>query len=359
MAVDVTQAIQDLIQRILNDRETAVQYSEDPEGTLAAQGITEGDASGLDMFQMVRDTCGGAVPGLRDYGPSSGPAGGSSGGPTPPPASSSGSSMDQVVQHMNYVTYETYKNDETIVQNIDNSTNIEDNSTNIDQSQNVDVDVDGNMYGGVDVDSHDTNVNATGDGSAASGDGPATAGDENLVNTGTNYGQQNTGDGAAQAIQLGGGRGEGGGIVQNTGDGGVAAGDDINAPVNTGAGDQQVAGGNIANADGGIAAAGSNVDIDDSALGFGEGDVSNVSDIDADEGSAVAVGGGNASGYKSDDDVTETTQVQAQNSIVQTEQGEGDASQEDLVDVVATPRAPVELLEESGGGEEPEETFEG
>jgi hypothetical protein len=365
MAVDVTQAIQDFIARILNDRETAVQYSEDPGGVLAAQGITEGDMSNLYMFQVVSDTCG-SVPGLRDYGPSSGGSGGGGGGasggaPTPPPASSPGHSVDQVIQHMNYVTYETYKNDETIVNNIDNS-------TNIDQSQNTDVDIDveGDLHGGVDVDvdSHDTNVNATGDGSAASGDGPAVSGDgsavsgdgpavvgdENLINTGTNLGQQNTGDEAAQAIQVGFGRGEGGGIVQNTGDGGVAAGGNIDGPINTGEFT-------------GIQSEG-DVDIDDSALGFGEGNTSNVSDIDASEGGAVAVGGGDATGVKNDNDQTnldldiEVTNIDADDSIVQTEQGPGDASQDDLVDLGAV-RQPAEVLDVAPLSAESDEPLDG
>lgn len=340
MAVDVAQAIKDFIERILNDRETAVQYSEDPEGMLAAQGISEGDMSDLDMFQLVSETCG-SVPGLRDYGPSSSGGAASGGGPTPPPASSPGHSMDQVIQHMNYVTYETYKNDETVVQNIDNS-------TNIDQSQNVDVDVEGDLHGGVDVDSHDTNVNATGDGSAASGEGPATVGDENLVNTGTNLGQQNTGDQAAQAIQVGGGgrRGESGDIVQNTGDGGVAAGDNIDGPINTGEftgiqsdGDTSVSGG---------------------ALSFGEGDASNAQGNTVTEGGALSQGG-DATGVKNDNDVTnvdldvEVTDVDAENSIVQTEQGEGDATQEDLVDV--TPPRKLEIAGDEGEG--PAEVIEG
>jgi hypothetical protein len=251
------------------------------------------------MFQLVSDTCG-SVPGLRDYGPSSGGGGGGGGGHTPPPASSPGHSVDQVMQHMNYVTYVAYEGDETITTNIDNS-------TNIDQSQNtnVDVDVEGDLHGGVDVDvdSHDINANATGDGSAASGTGPAVVGDENLVNTGTNLGQQNTGDGAAQAIQVGLGRGEGGGgIVQSTGDGSVTAGGNIDGPTNTGEFT-------------GIQADG-DVDVTGGAMSFGEGDASDDDETNLDLN-------------------VEVSNVEADHSIVQTEQGDGDASQEDLVDLNA------------------------
>jgi hypothetical protein len=357
MAVDVAQSIKELIERILGDRGTALQYAEDPEGTLAAQGITEGDMSDLDMFQVVSDTCG-SVPGLREYGPSSGGGGGggggaSHGGHTPPPASSPGHSVDQVMQHMNYVTYVAYEGDETITTNIDNS-------TNIDQSQNtnVDVDVEGDLHGGVDVDvdSHDINANATGDGSAASGTGPAVVGDENLVNTGTNLGQQNTGDGAAQAIQVGLGRGEGGGgIVQSTGDGSVTAGGNIDGPTNTGEFT-------------GIQADG-NVGVTGGAMSFGEGDANNAQGNTVSEGGALAQGG-DASGYKSDDDETnldlnvEVSNVEADHSIVQTEQGEGDASQEDLVDLNAAARpvreiAEVAPLASEGESEGSDESFDG
>jgi len=345
MAVDVAQAIQELIQRILGDRNTALQYSEDPGGTLAAQGITEGDMSDLDMFQVVSDTCG-SVPGLQNYGPSSGGGGASGGGPTPPPASSPGHSVDQVMQHMNYVTYVAYEGDEVITTNIDNS-------TNIDQSQNtnVDLDVEGDFTGNVDVDvdSHDVNANATGDGSAASGTGPAVVGDENLINTGTNLGQQNTGDGAAQAIQVGLGRGEGGGgIVQSTGDGSVTAGGNIDGPTNTG----EFTG---IQSDGPTTVSGG-------AMSFGEGDANNAQGVTVTEGGAFAQGG-DASGYKSDDDQTnldlnvEISNVDAQNSIVQTEQGEGDATQEDLVDLGTPAREAVLLQTESS--DEGEDGFDG
>ena len=279
MAVDVVEALQKLIQSILSDRDTAVQFVEDGEGMLAAQGITEGNLEGLDMRQIVSDSCTGmdlpdSVRGaVQNYS-----GGGSSGGgySSPPPGPASG--VDQVMQHLNYVTYVAYEGDDYISQEI----------TNIDQSQNVDVDVDGDVHGGfdLDVDSHDVNANATGDGSAASGFGPATSGDENLVNTGVNLGQQNTGDNAAQGVALG------GDVVQNTGEfAGIQAG--------------------------------GNVDASESAMGFGSGDTTaNSTDINAPViGSSVTSGGdafnqvgntvqegaaqsqgGDAVGIKTDDD---------------------------------------------------------
>ncbi len=254
------------------------------------------------------------------------------------------------MQHLNHVTYVAYEGDETI-------TNIIDESTNIDQSQNVNVDAEGDIFGDITVDSHDSNVNATGDGSAAadegtavsgdeaavaddggiavSGDGsaaseygPATAGDENLVNTGTNYGQQNTGDEAAQATS------RYGDVTQNTGDEAAQA-TDVSGSVaqNTGeftgiqsGGDTNVSGG---------------------ALSFGEGDAANAQGVTVSEGGALSQGGGDASGYKSDDDSTEVgdvsvevNDVDAYNSQVQTEQGPGDAeaTQVDDVNVGVLPR---------------------
>lgn len=334
MAVDVAQAIKDLIQRILGDRDTALQYVEDPEGTLAAQGITDGDLSNLDMFQLVSDTCGN-VPGLQNYGPSystssggSASGGGGGGSYQPPPAAATGSSVDQVMQHLNYVTYVAYEGDETI-------TTIIDESTHIDQSQNVNVDVEGDLRGDITVDSHDTNVNATGDesaaalGSAVSGDqsaasvhGPAVSGDENLVNTGTNFGQQNTGDNAAQGVALG------GNVNQNTGE------------------------------FTGIQTGGS-ADVSAGSVAFGDGDAYSAQVGDVQEGGAFAMGG-DASGYKSDDDSFEVGDVQVTNvnaggdAKVQTEQGPGDALQDSIevgdVNLGATPR--IEAAYREGGGEQ-------
>ncbi|HEX6338522.1 MAG TPA: hypothetical protein VFZ85_16305 [Jiangellaceae bacterium] len=339
MAVDVAQAIKDLIQRILGDRDTALQYAEDPEGTLAAQGITDGDLSGVDMFQLVGETCG-SVPGLQNYGPSysSGGGGGGGGATHAPPPSATGHSVEQVMQHLNYVTYVAYEGDETI-------TNIIDQSTNIDQSQNVDVDVAGDLTGDITVDSNDTNVNATGegaaaaaDGSAVSGDGsaasqtgPAVVGDDNLVNTGVNLGQQQTGDNSNQGIALG------GDVVQNSGEfTGQQAGDNANA----------------------------------TGSAFGEGaEATNLQNVTTGPGGAINTGdGGDATGnfvYAEDD------------AVVQTEQGPGDATQDvdqltgidvdldaggggfDRLDPVANPLSSVRTLDESGSEGESQEPIEG
>lgn len=283
MAVDVAEAVKELIQKILGDRNTAMQYAEDPQGTLAAQGITDGDLGGLDMFQVVRDACG-DVPGFQNYGSGGGGGGGGGGGMAPPPPAATGQSVDQIMQHLNYVTYVAYEGDETITTNIDNS-------TNIDQSQNVDFEVHGDMHGDFDVDSHDINANATGDGSAASGTGPAVSGDENAINTGVFVGQQNTGDNAAQ-IQ--------------------AVGSDV-GPVNTGEFT-------------GIQADGP-VNVTGGAMSFGEGDAYNAQGVTVEDGGAFAQGG-DATGHGGDDSVEVQAVINSEDVTQQQESGEGDATQD-------------------------------
>src|SRR5438132_293114 len=108
MAVDVVTLLKSMIEDILGDKHAAAQYASDPQGTLAAQGVTERDLSGVNMRQVVGDVCGSMdLPSdtrsaLQSY--SSG-GGQSYRGYSAP--SSSGHSVDQVMQHLNYVTYAT------------------------------------------------------------------------------------------------------------------------------------------------------------------------------------------------------------------------------------------------------------
>lgn len=324
MPVDVVEELENLIKNILGNRDAAQQYAEDPYGTLVSQGITEGDLEGLNMQQIVADSCSGLdLPESARSAVQSYTSGGGGGGGYPAPPAGPATGVEQVMQHLNYVTYVAYEGDETIIGEI----------TNIDQSQNVNVE--GEVHGDVTVDSHDTNANATGDGSAASGWGPATAGDENLVNTGNIAGAQlNTGDGAVQVAP------------------GAQAG-----PINTG----EFTG---VQADGPVTITGG-------ATSFGEGDAVNQIGNVVGPGGALS-GSGDASGSYQDNDttttnvqdndttITETTQIQAQDSQVAVEQGPGDQQvlQDDGLEFV---RQPVRLAESEGGedgGDDGSETLE-
>jgi hypothetical protein len=346
MPVDAVAMLKNLIGDILHNHDAAAQFAADPTGTLAAQGVTEGDLSGVDMRQLVSEACSSpAVPAetrsaLQSY--TSG--GGSSSGGYSAPGSSSGSSMDQVVQHLNYVTYETYKDDHSITQTIlDSSTHV-DNSTNLD--------VAGDVHGDIDVDTN--NATALGDGSVAGntdgGDLNAATGDHAQVIDGDNFGQANTGDGA---VQVG---GSNSGAINTGVNTGVIAGDDVDHTV---VGDHN----QTVQTDG---------DTDGSVFNFGHGDVSNINDSDvrdsavsaggnatntsdnsADHGSAISgSGSGDARGNFEDNDTTtttvdsnndshddtridthvdthvETNEVHADHSVVGTEQGPGDQHQD-------------------------------
>ncbi|HEX5597732.1 MAG TPA: hypothetical protein VFX61_17210 [Micromonosporaceae bacterium] len=268
MAVDVYTMLVQFVQNILTDRDAAVQYVQDPHGTLAAQGITDNDLSGCNVQQVVGEAIGSPdVPhetrtALQPY---------SGGGPTPPhhpvqpPPQSHHAPVENVVQHLNYVTYVTYEGDDYITQQLINI----DNSQHIDNSVNVDIDVDGNLHGGIDIDT--TNVNALGDGSVANagdGDVNAATGAGAQIIDGDNHGQANTGDGAVQV----GGNNQG---AVNTGtNSGIIAGDDV---------EQAVVGDNnqTVQIDG---------STDGTAINFGAGNVTNVNDTHVENGS-VAVGG--------------------------------------------------------------------
>jgi len=313
MPVDVVEELESLIRNILGNRSAAQQYAEDPYGTLVSQGITEGDLEGLNMQQIVADSCQGLdLPeGARGALQSYTSGGGGGGGYAPPPAGPA-TGVEQVMQHLNYVTYVAYEGDETIIGEI----------TNIDQSQNVNVE--GEVHGDLSVDSHDINANATGDGSAASGLGPATAGDENVVNTGVNLGNMNTGDGAVQVQALG---------------------SDV-GPINTG----EFTG---VQADGPVAVTGA---------AFGEGAEANTAIGNTTGPGGAVSAGGDATGSFQDNDVTEQTQIQAVGSNVAVEQGPGDqhAQQDEGFDLEDLRAEPVRLLEREGddGGDDGPEPLE-
>jgi hypothetical protein len=266
MTVNVTEALKDFIRNLMSDRDFAGQYAEDPNGMLAAQGVTDHDLSGVDVQAAVREVCADpSVPAeARSAVQNSGP---------PPSSGGASQSVDSVVQHLNHITYATYEGD-------DYNTNL------LDQSVDNSVDVSGPVFGDVN----------------------AVTGEQGQIIDGPNFGQANTGDGAVQA-----GRDIEGSV--NTGvNTGIVADDVENAVVGDGNQTAQVSG----SADGSAFNFGSgdvtnlgNADIDDSALSFGSGNASNVSDNNLGDGSAIAAGGGNASGTNvEDNDTTVTTTVE-------------------------------------------------
>lgn len=280
MSVNVGEEIKSFIHNLLTDRGFAAQYAEDPRGMLAAQGVTDHDLSDVDVPGAVQEVC--ADPSiapetrsaLQSYtGGGSGPAHHTAGATQ---------SVEQVVQHLNYVTYQTYEGDDYITNIIDQSV---DNSVN--------VDVDGNVFGDVDVN--------------------AVTGEQGQIIDGPNFGQANTGDGAVQA----GDDAEGVNTGVNTG---INAGGNVeNAVVGDNNETAQVSG----SADGSAFGFGEgdvvnlpNADIEDSAVTFGGGAATNVSDNTVDDGSAIAVGGSASGTNIEDNDTTVTTTVEDNDTTV-------------------------------------------
>jgi hypothetical protein len=241
MPINVTELLQEFIRNLLTDRNFAAQYAGDSRGMLAAQGVTDHDLSAVDMQSVVQAAC--ADPSVSQEARSAVQGGYSGGGGAP--ASHSGGGIDSVVQHLNYVTYQTYEGDEYITNMIDNS-----------------VDITGTVIGDVDVN------NASGDGAQ--------------IIDGDNFGQANTGDGAIQA--------EGDVTGANTG---------TNTGVVSG-GDAQ---GNILGDDNQTAQVQGSAD--GTVFNFGDGDVSNTSNNTLEDGSAIATGGGDATTVE-DNDTTDS-----------------------------------------------------
>jgi hypothetical protein len=251
MPINVTELIQEFIRNLMTDRNFAAQYAKDPNGMLAAQGVTDHDLSAVDMQAAVQAAC--ADPSVSPETRSAVQGGYGGGGPSGGQSATGG--FENVVQHLNYVTQVTYEGDEIITNVID---------------QSVDVDVTGNVFGDVDVNA------ATGDGSQ--------------VIDGDNLGQANTGDGAILAE----GDVEGANTGVNTGV--ITGGDAENVVVGDDNQTAQVSG-----------------DAEDTVFNFGDGDVSNVNDNTLGDGSAIATGEGDATGTDIDveDNDTETNVVTA------------------------------------------------
>jgi hypothetical protein len=281
--VNVYEAFKELIQRLLSgDQEVAELAASDPEGLLAAYGITDGNLDGVDFRQAV-DECyhdyelpEGSKQALQSY---------VAGGAAPdhyqvktPPAAEGHQTPEHAVQHLQYVTYATYETNETVTREIvnqqftidqsDNRSFAIDNSTDIGIGAGSIVDGDINVApttaagDGAVANTGDDNVFGTGEGDVlsatrggevTSADRGAIVGDENIradgdgdVLNATRGSEINaaTGDGAVQGERVEGvNTGEFEGALAgrdvdgatNTGRfDGVQAGDDVRGAVNTG-----------------------------------------------------------------------------------------------------------------------------
>jgi len=324
--VELTQILLNLVEKVVHPKE-GLEFVKNPQGELVASGATEHDLSGLDMPAIVQQACSSpdfpaeARTALQSY--TSG--GGGGGGQYTPPAhavTSGPQSMEQVVQHLTYVTQVTNDND-IINEIVDQSTNIE-----------VGDDFDGN----IDVDSNNA---------FADGDGAVAVGEADDVNAATGDQSQ-----AVQDSTIG--------TNQVNSDGSVAAGGDIDAPVvlgpNTGivadgdvedsivgnnnsqqANDVDVDGDNdgVINFGGGPVTNINDSEIDDANIGSG----TNVSDNELDDGSAIGTGAGDVTGSN------EETDIDAEDSVVSTEQGAGD-QETDFEQEFDVPAQPVREIEE-------------
>ena len=289
--VEITNLLVNFIKDLATDPSKAMQFVSNPNGELVAQGITEHDLSGLDMPGIVQQACG--EPGfpaeargaLQSY-----TSGGGGGGQYTPPAhqvTSGPQSMEQVVQHLTYVTQVTNDND-VINEIVDQSTNIE-----VGDDFDGDIDVDTNNINGDNSQIVDGDIEG-----------------DNLVNS--DGAVQIDGDNQAP-------------VVTGTNTGIIADGDVDDAIV--GNNNEQQA---------------NDVDVDgdnDGVINFGDGDVNNVNDSTLDnsnvgsgtniadnDGSAIGLGDGDTTNVDEDNDttITETTTVDAEDSVVNTEQGPGD-----------------------------------
>lgn len=327
--VEITNLLVNFIKELATDPQKALQFVKNPQGELAAQGVTEHDLSGLDMPAITQIACG--EPGfpaeasraLQSY--TSG--GGGGGGYTPPthPVTSGSHSMEQVVQHLTYVTQVT--NDNDIINEI------------VDQSTNVEVGDD--FDGDIDIDTNNAN---------ASGAGAVAVGEADDVNAATGANSQVV-DGDIEGDNL------------FNSDGAVSVDGDLEAPVVTGVNTGIVADGDVDRSIVGDhnTQQANDVDVDgdnDGVINFGDGDVNNVNDSTLDnsnvgsgtniadnDDSAIGLGDGDVT--NEDNDTTEVTDIDAEDSIVNTEQGPGDqeAEFEQEIDVdLGLP--PVRTLEE-------------
>jgi hypothetical protein len=295
MAIDIAGQLQDLLMRILGSDSAAASVAADTSAAVASYGLADvGETMTVADFQaqlaaacgeleaqlpaevhaaLVAYTEGNGAALSPPAGATSGVGGSSGGGALPHPAAASTALTQTVLQEqLQYVTYVTHENNPTIINDI-----YQDYSSRTDIDNSINLDLEGDLEGDIDIDS--TNVNATGDGAVAAGDDVenAVTGDGSVLVDGDNFGDVTTGDGNV----LNDGVIEGG---VATGAGAVATGQDSNAVVGDGNTAVQ-ADGNIEDTSvisgdvGGDAV--SIGDVDDASLAFGDGaQSSNISDVD-------------------------------------------------------------------------------
>lgn len=157
--VDVYEAFKELIGRLMSgDEEVAELAASDPEGLLAAYGVTDGDLAEVDFRQAVAESYDqyelpeGGRQALQSY---------VAGEPPPahyevkePPAYTGGhQSAEQAAQHLQYVTYASYEGHEHVTQEIVNKQLTIDSSDNrsftVDNDTDVAFDVAGDLDGAV------------------------------------------------------------------------------------------------------------------------------------------------------------------------------------------------------------------
>ena len=339
------QQVAEFIAQFVSNPGLALQFAQDPNGTLVAQGLDQVDLESVDLNEAMLQAC--QTPGfppdaataIQSY--VSGGGGGGGGGYTaPPPPAHGPAPVEHVVQQLQYVNYVTHEGDTSIQQTI------------IDQSTNVEIgDNFSGSLGGIDVD----NAAATGAGAVAGGEGDVNAatGEGSQVIDDSTVGQnQNNSDGA---VQVG---GNADGPIVTAANSGVINDGDIDAPVLVGSTNTGViADGDVDDTIVGNNNSQQNPDVEgdvDGVINFGSGnDINNVNDSTlansavgdgnatgdqsavgdgnaigntANQGGVVEAGDGSASGTFNDNDTTntETNTVSATDSVVTTEQGPGD-----------------------------------
>lgn len=299
-------------------RDAAVQFFDDPQGVLAAQGFADQDLSGIDLSQVVYDACNDpsvSYPvreAAQSYTGTAHPA----------------RSFDHTVTQLQQVTTVVYEGDEYFV----------DNRTTIDVEH---------LEGDIDID----NVTAQGDHATAAGDDVNQASGSSQIINGDNFGEAtNVGERgvnvdldalggrfpapASEPLltrEVGGGLGGlgPGGLNINTGDGFAGVqGPSVNPVVGDHNTVSNIQGSTLTNSNLNFGDGNTNVTQSPGAVtATGGGDAVNQVGNVVGPGGALA-GTGGASGHYEDNDTTtdnsENNLVLALNSNVATEQGEGD-----------------------------------